>query len=313
MSYSSCVLKKVSFQNYRCLKEVTLSLGPLTVVVGANATGKSAVLQGLQFSEGLGLSDVWRHESGLPVRIEYAFEKQPDLTRSLDGRGRSRGQGESSGLSSQLLHLDLNALRQQNKVAEQQSLARDGSNLTNVFATLNRRKQEELVSEFCALVPMFSDVDHKPTSGGNHTLVFQDRWSGTAFGPHEVSDGTMLVLAYLLAQHQEMQVDLLAIEEPERGLHPYLLGELVGLFRKMAQGEVGRKPVQIVLATHSAEILDHLKPEEVRFLSRSQQDGEVGIETISGEEPNWQQAFREYQGSLGNLWLAGGLGGVPSG
>lgn len=306
------MLEKVSFQNYRCLKEVTLSLGPLTVVVGANATGKSAVLQGLQFSDGLQAPDVWRHETGLVIRIEFEFDEQPSFTKVFDQRGRNKHEGEPRDRSSQLLHLDLNALRQHNQVAEQTSLARDGGNLTNVFATLGRHKQEELVSEFCALVPMFSDVDHKPTQSGHHTLVFKDRWSGASFGPQEVSDGTMLVLAYLLAQHQELQVDLLAIEEPERGLHPYLLGEVVGLFRKMAHGEVGTKPIQIVLATHSAELLDHLKPEEVRFLSRSQEDGEVGIETISGEEPNWQQAFSEYQGSLGNVWLAGGLGGVPS-
>ncbi|TDJ66283.1 MAG: hypothetical protein E2O39_16700 [Planctomycetota bacterium] len=306
------MLKKVSFQNYRCLKELTLSLGPLTVVVGANATGKSTVLQGLQFPGGLEPTDAWRHESGLSIRIAFEFDGQPNFTKISDARGRNSFEGNRSGRSSQLLHLDLNALRQQNQVAEQQSLAQDGSNLTNVFATLSRRKQEDMVREFCALVPMFSDVNHKPTEDGFHTLVFQDRWSGAAFGPHEVSDGTMLVLAYLLAQHQELQVDLLAIEEPERGLHPYLLGEIVGLFRKMARGEVGTKPIQIVLATHSAELLDHLEPEEVRFLSRNQQDGSVGIETISEEEPNWQQAFREHEGSLGNLWLAGGHGGVPS-
>ncbi len=307
------MLKKVSFENYRCLKGVKLALAPLTVLVGANATGKSSILQALQFKRGLAPHEAWQHDSTQRVRIEFVFEGNIRLTKVLKGSQSDVVWNEpSSARRSQLLHLDLNRLRSANQAAEQATLSQDGGNLTNVFASLGRRRQEELAQRFCSLVPMFSDVFHKPTGGGNQAFVFQDRWSDTTFGPHEVSDGTVLVLAYLLAQHQEHQVDLLAIEEPERGLHPYLLGKIVDLFRKMASGEIGTKPVQIVLATHSAEILDHLQPQEVRFLSRHQKDGGVDVEEISGSEPNWQQAFREYEGSLGNLWLAGGLGGVPN-
>jgi predicted ATPase len=159
---------------------------------------------------------------------------------------------------------------------------------------------------------MFSDVNLRPTSGGNHTFSFEDRWSKTKLGPQDVSDGTMLVLAYLLAQHQEDQVDLIAIEEPERGLHPYLLGELVKVFRGMATGKLG-KPVQIVVATHSAELLEFVEPAEVRFVSRDASSGDVAVETAREDTPSWQAAFREYNGSLGSLWLSGGLGGVPGG
>src|SRR5262249_35497845 len=148
-------------------------------------------------------------------------------------------------------------------------LASDGSNIVNVFSTLTRSEQGAVASAFCGLVPLYQDVDARPSSNGHHRIVFRDRWaSGLWYEPAEVSDGTILTLALLRLQHQQPPSDLITIEEPERGLHPYLLGELVRLLRKLAEGSLGPKAVQVVLATHSAELLAFARPEEVRFLSR---------------------------------------------
>lgn len=121
----------------------------------------------------------------------------------------------------------------------------------------------------------------------------------------------MLVLAFIVLQYQRPPVDLITIEEPERALHPYLLEEIIGLMRRMTTGEIGKKPVQIVLATHSAELLEYLRPEEVRFLSRSPEDGSVQVNQADTNSPNWKRAYEEYQQSLGGVWLSGSMGGVP--
>ena len=161
-------------------------------------------------------------------------------------------------------------------------------------------------------MPVLADVDVRPTHSGQHELRFQDRWDPTLwFTSFEVSDGTMLMLAFLVLQHQDPPTALLCIEEPDRGLHPYLLGELVKLLRGMADGTIGPKPVQIVLATHSTELLDHLRPEEVRFLTRDPKDGSVLVEEVNPSTPEWRGAFAEYKQSLGNVWLSGSVGGVP--
>lgn len=299
------MLQEARFENYRCLRDVTISLEPFTVLVGANATGKSTVLRGL-VEQGISPEDCWMHKGGLSIEIQ--FTQQQRATKRFDPRTGGRRSGQLH--SAQLLHLDLSQLRAHNQVSEQRSLAANGGNLANVFATLSRKTQEELAGKFCALVPVFSDVNLRPRGQGNHAFVFEDRWSKTTLKPTEVSDGTMLVLAYLVAQHQEADVDLLAIEEPERGLHPYLLGELVRMFRDMATGQMGRV-VQVVVATHSAELLDHVQPSEVRFLSRDANRGEVSVERPREDTDSLQAAFREYEGSLGSLWLSGGLGGVP--
>jgi predicted ATPase len=212
----------------------------------------------------------------------------------------------------QLLHLDLRLLRRHNQVQRAQSLARGGDNLANVVASLTRKQQAALAEELCRVVPIFNDVGVQPTANGHHNLRFQDRWDHDVwYQPTEVSDGTMLIAAYLTVRYQDPPVQLLAIEEPERGLHPYLIGQLIDTLRKLSRGELGGAPIQVVLATHSAELLDHLQPSEVRFLSRDAADGSVTVSQIDSDSEDWQAAYREYSESLGSAWLAGGLGGVP--
>lgn len=145
-------------------------------------------------------------------------------------------------------------------------------------------------------------------------MVFQDRWDERQwYTPGQVSDGTLLMFAFLLLGYQQVKIDLLAIEDPERGLHPYLLRELLGLLRKLAAGTLGPRPIRVILATHSAELLEFAEPSEVRFLSRDPADGATRIESAPDTSESWAAVLREYQGSLGALWLSGGLGGVPGG
>jgi hypothetical protein len=74
---------------------------------------------------------------------------------------------------------------------------------------------------------------------------------------------------------------------------------------------LGAPPTQILLATHSAGLLDHVAPEEVRFLSRDKESGAVKVEEAPLASESWRDAFRTYDDSLGSLWLSGSLGGVP--
>ncbi|HEX2570893.1 MAG TPA: AAA family ATPase [Polyangia bacterium] len=289
-------------QNFRCLQDVELTLGPLTALVGANASGKSTMLQALTLP------------SNVPRR-SLEFADGPALTNPRnEPLVQLRQQQLEQQYRSLLLHLDLDRLRSGNKVQRATILKSDGSNLANVFDTLTRKQQALLAQELCRLVPVLADVDVGPMQGitGQHQLRFQDRWNPQAwYQPNEVSDGTILLTAYLTLAYAQQPPHLLAIEEPERGLHPFLLSELVEFLRGLATGQIGSQPIQIVLATHSAELLDVLKPEEVRFLSRDPKDGSVRVETAPVDAPGWEEAFQQYRESLGSAWLSGGLGGVP--
>jgi predicted ATPase len=302
------VIRSVHIQNFRCLRDVRLELGPLTVLVGPNASGKSAILRALAPDVGWNpndLNDHWQHDP--ESRIVIKCELMDNRSATVAGPNTERYPYQHLRLQ-----LDIQKLRKPNLLAREDRLAQDGSNLANLLKTLTRQQEAALSKEFCQLVPAFADLDTVPLADGQHVLRFQDRWNPSVwYGPGEVSDGTMLVAAFLTLQYQPAPIDFVAIEEPERGLHPYLVGEVITLLRNLATGAIGPRPIQVVLATQSAELLEHVQPEEVRFLDRRPEDGSVQVTRIDTTSPDWQATFKEYVGSLGSAWLSGGLGGVP--
>jgi predicted ATPase len=311
--YLPDMIKSVHFTGFRSLKDVELRLGPLTALVGPNATGKSTVLRGLapEFVA-QDSTEFWQRDTS--NRLCRRLTTDTGAVTWWGFRdGSSRWYHDDGSYRTQNLHLDVQALRTANSVQEAQFVSRSGANLANAIATLPRRLQAELSAAYCRLVPVFADVDVRPSpsKAGTHRVVFQDRWREDVwYEPGEVSDGSMLMLAFSVLPFQSSVPDLLTIEEPEHGLHPYLLRQLVDLLRRLAHGEHGGKPIQVVIATHSAELLEHLRPEEVRFLSRND-DGSVRIEEAPVDDPEWKSVYDEYQRSLGGLWLSGNLGGVP--
>jgi predicted ATPase len=306
------VIQRVDIANFRCLRQTSITLEPLTVLVGPNGSGKSAALAALNPRLGFAELDVWQHRSDLAVQLAYQSSGGgAHRVEKLSGRGPTIS-GALIEFKYQLLRLDLNSLRAANMLQFESHLRTNGGNLPNVIGSLSRSQQGELARSLCSLVPLFADVGLVPVSQGQQQLRFQDRWNSSVwYSPNEVSDGTMLLLAYLTLQYQSPPVDLVAIEEPERGLHPYLLDQLLNLLRKLSRGEIGGRPVQVVLATHSPELLEFVKPEEVRFLNRNADDGSVVVNSIPVGDPDWPRYFREYSESLKQAWLSGGLGGVP--
>jgi predicted ATPase len=281
-------LSKLRVRNFRCLKDVTLRFTPLTILVGPNGAGKSSILRALQ--------------GGLPTG---------QLDAELEQAGRFSG-GPGSGVTwkQQLVHLNPKSARKPNQVQGAPQLVESGENLVNVWATMPRVQRDKLARQFCELVPIFSDVDERPTSGWYHELRFRDRWRDVWFAPNEVSDGSILTLAFLVLTQSLSDLDVLAVEEPEHGIHPYLVQRVIALLRDIATGKFERT-VQVVVATQSPVVLDAAQPEEVRFISRDEATGETTISEAPTGTEDWRAAYDEYSQSLGALWLSGSLGGVP--
>ncbi len=301
-------LRSIHIENFRCLRSVDLDFEPLTVLVGPNGAGKSSVLDVLQKEFAFPLKDTWQQEA------DAAFVRRGVLSNgeTFQHRVTVRGSTPAAPWTFQRLQLSPRAMRGEQILQREFALAVDGSNLNNVLSTLPRTVRTEIAARFSELVPLYGDVDLKPTEAGKQRLVFRDRWGHDVWhDAQEVSDGTMVVMAFLALTHLEKPPDIVAIEDPEHALHPFLLGEFIGLFRRLADGGLGPKPVQVILTTHSSELLNFVEPEEVRFLSRDMNDGATIVRRAPVETEQWKKAFETYEHSLGEIWLSGGLGGVP--
>jgi predicted ATPase len=295
------MITSIEINSSRCLRQVSLRLSPLTIIVGPNASGKSAILKAIAGD----LGGLWRNQNSQVAQHRIIIR-------------RNAYDSQSKGIDStrySILALDPNQLRTTNTLQKAVRLDASGGNFTNFFGSLTRKQQVQLGQELCQLVPLFSDVDTQPTTNnGQHQLIFQDRWDASVwYTPQEVSDGTMLMLFFLALSYQQTSPELIAIEEPERGLHPYLLAQLVALLRDIANGKRGNKPIQFILATHSPQLLESALPEEVRFLDRDPETGETLIKEAPIQSPEWEEAFEIYQRSLSGAWLSGNLGGIPLG
>lgn len=156
----------MEIESFRCIRKASFTLEPLTVLVGPNASGKSAVLDALDPSRELAPED---HRNRIKGRIRVSLEQASgaayERTESQERGGRPHRR--------QLVRLDLQRLRAPNQVAFAETITDTGENLANVFGSLTRKQQEALSKLFCSLVPVYRDVDVVPVANGYHQLRFQ--------------------------------------------------------------------------------------------------------------------------------------------
>jgi predicted ATPase len=138
---------------------------------------------------------------------------------------------------------------------------------------------------------------------GQEFVQFVEEKSGRPVESWQSSDGTLRALAILLAVETHPEGSAILIEEPEQGLHPWAIRTLVAHIRAV----IAERGLQVVLTTHSQQVLDCVAQEEVLVASRHSGSGTlfrtisdvVGHNTIE-------------KGDIGKLWVSGLLGGVPS-
>jgi predicted ATPase len=119
-----------------------------------------------------------------------------------------------------------------------------------------------------------------------------------------MSDGTLKLLAYLLLMEDPDPASLVGIEEPENGLHHKLLSALASELKEYAQQESGP---QVLLTTHSPNLVDALSPDEVWVLEKNK----TGFSTLTrAADIQGVQALYDEDIPMGSLWYSNHLSAV---
>lgn len=111
-----------------------------------------------------------------------------------------------------------------------------------------------------------------------------------------MSEGLLYYLAFFVLQYLET-VSILLIEEPENGLHPSRIDDVIRVLRNLTE----TKGLQVIMSTHSPLVINQLKPEEVSIVTRV--DAETGtVVTPMTKTPNFEARSKVL--NLGELWLS---------
>jgi predicted ATPase len=197
--------------------------------------------------------------------------------------------------------------RQACKEVPELALGEAGEYLAAILHKLEKQNGEkgsleQIIAGLRGAVPGFKSVRTKTLEvEGKWTFqVVEDRIRG-AINPRSVSDGTIRLLAMMVIAHwSARRSTLLAIEEPENGLHPHLSKYVVELLRTASETR------QVLATTHNPNFLDELEPEEVILCDKKEGFTVVRHASEIAEIKSFRKHFR-----LGELWEQGTLGGIP--
>jgi predicted ATPase len=163
----------------------------------------------------------------------------------------------------------------------------------HIAATLNRlgneaeargEKRETMLASVAQrlreLVPI-SDIEVDVDEVRQLLTVEARESTGVRLPAASLSDGTLrfLTLAVLVADPEAE--GLLCIEEPENGIHPAKMAEMVRLLKDLAI-DTSKKPGpdnpfrQVIIATHSPVFVQLQRPEDLLFATEAKVKGEDG-------------------------------------
>ena len=118
--------------------------------------------------------------------------------------------------------------------------------------------------------------------------------NGTKIPASMASEGLLYYLAFATLPYLHAGASILLIEEPENGLHPARIRDVVATLREIS------KTTQILIATHSPILVNELQPHEVFVTTRDTTSGTRV--TRLDRTPNFAERSRVY--SPGELWIA---------
>jgi len=198
-----------------------------------------------------------------------------------------------------LLRLDPDALRQQAPLIPDGRPLRlvdaRGTGLPGIYDAILARNMAAFLAISKKLSELFPAVESlslkNPTTS---TKALGVKLKDGTFVPAEaMSEGLLYYLAFATLPYLE-PVAMVLVEEPENGLHPARIAEVMRVLREVST------TTQVIIATHSPLVVNELQPEEVTVLTRG---AELGTRAVRIDKtPGFAERARTY--ALGELWVS---------
>lgn len=205
------------------------------------------------------------------------------------------------------------AVKQVHQANDTLRLKPDAANLAAYLRKLKttsfwESSYQRIVETIRLAAPFFGDfVIREDEPDGVAPTTVELEWTergrpDTPWKAHVLSDGTLrfICLATLLLQPPQLMPDIILIDEPELGLHPYAINLLAQMLKRAAETK------QVIVSTQSVELLNAMSPEDVVVAGRD--NGATMLKRLDPADlTDWLEDY-----SLGELWKRNVLGGRPA-
>ena len=178
------------------------------------------------------------------IRAWYFYDFQPGRIRGL-----------LAGLEQQFVFGNPKELH------ESPRLDVEGSTLSALLSYWHKNTPERFdsVSDSLAASTNIS-LDYLPIGGSKHLCLlegYEIEGNKKPIPLARASDGTLRLVAYYILLNEPELPPLIAIEEPERNLHPNALADIAEVLEQIA------KRTQVIITTHSSQLLDEFKAQNL--------------------------------------------------
>lgn len=201
-----------------------------------------------------------------------------------------------------------NTLRLPQSSSTERRLNREGNNLNVIIKNMGKTKsgaraKEKIVTSLRSLMPSLSSLNVVELGGflvPSFKVSEAPKGQGSPrsheFNVSQVSDGTLRALGLLTALYHVDRPRAIAIEEPEQTVHPGVLSVLAEAIRESSLES------QVLVTTHSPDLLDHFDPESVFAVEMVD-----GVTKVAGVSEGQMASVREGLFTLGEIMSMEGV------
>lgn len=311
------MIERIEIENFGSIRKAAFDLTPLHAFIGPNDAGKTTILEAAQqIAMGAGGQPVSLGRPGVTTQeLSTSFSAMFETNRVLAVTGRPQDDARTRmatssshtipfadyepGLHIPIYRLSPADLRLPCKLfveARPIRLAPSGFLLPAALDALQNRQLDDylaLRARFLTLFPTNKDLiltvpeDDKKAVG----IRLKD---GREVSAQAMSEGMLFWLAFAVMQYAE-HPPILLIEEPETGLHPARIAEVIRTLRLIAESGT-----QVLLTTHSPLVVNELAGNEITVVTRTDEAGTVGKRLCN--IPDYERSAKAWNN--GELWVA---------
>ncbi|OIQ92320.1 hypothetical protein GALL_257540 [mine drainage metagenome] len=328
------MIASIQFRHFKALRATGLQLQPFNLIIGPNGSGKSSLIQAILRFRNLAQLPLSSEPPGAGAACtgpELVFKFIPPfdgVEAHLCGVSESRCDqlnvsssppGAWDELRSKLMDVrvylfDHYAMAMPSPRSGDAELITNGGNLAAVLAARRESNPDAyaaIESEAVRLMPEFSRIELRDAGNGKVELAMVLREDGDVIPADGLSQGNLYLLGLLVLGYDPAPPAIVCIEDLDRGIHPRMLRQARDLLYRLSYPDafsLHREAVQVIATTHSPYLLDQFRdhPEEVVIAHKR---GRAATFERLIDRPDLNELLQE--GSLGEMWYAGILGGVP--